>query len=189
MAYFHSDAPLMFRNTRVSTLHELKQSIVPRGLARTDMCVSRSRCIGGLCKTGFMEFLAEVRHVGGSGGFRPYQLPAVPSPINIVPPDYNSDEDSDYDDESSSHSTDEDEQVPNTPATGGPRLVFPAPKPIPALTDVSNFFQQLYIDVRHVEDPSMESVAVEYNTDGGVEFTVGHRIPTVNVNVKVSHVK
>ncbi|MED6171351.1 hypothetical protein PIB30_039976 [Stylosanthes scabra] len=99
-----------------------------------------------------MEFLAEVRPVGGSGGFRPYKLPAVPSPINIVSPYYNSDEDSDYDNESSSHSTDEDEHVPNTPAAGD-------------------------IDVRHVEDPSMESVVVEYNTDGGVEFTVGHRMP------------
>ncbi|MED6221390.1 hypothetical protein PIB30_054192 [Stylosanthes scabra] len=27
-AYFHSDAPLMFRNTRVSTLHELKRVIL-----------------------------------------------------------------------------------------------------------------------------------------------------------------
>ncbi|MED6106832.1 hypothetical protein PIB30_008219 [Stylosanthes scabra] len=123
-----------------------------------------------------MEFLAEVRHVGGSSGFRPYKLPAAPAPVNIVPLDYNSDEDSDYDDESSGHSTDEDEMVPNTPAAGGPRLMFPAPKPIPALTDVPSFFKQLDIDVRHVEDPSMESVAVEYNTDGGVEFTVGHRM-------------
>ncbi|MED6172014.1 hypothetical protein PIB30_046170 [Stylosanthes scabra] len=105
-----------------------------------------------------MEFLAEVRHVGGSSGFCPYQLPAIPVPINIVPPDYNSGDDSDYDDESSGHSTDEDEMVPNTPV-GGPRLVLPAPKPIPALSDVPSFFQQLDIDVRHIEDPSMESVA------------------------------
>ncbi|MED6159940.1 hypothetical protein PIB30_046900 [Stylosanthes scabra] len=69
----------------------------------------------------FMEFLAEVHHVGGSGGFRPYQLPVIPSPINIVPPYYNSDEDSDYDDESSNHSMDEDDHVPNTPAAGGPQ--------------------------------------------------------------------
>ncbi|MED6142903.1 hypothetical protein PIB30_001670 [Stylosanthes scabra] len=125
----------------------------------------------------FMEFLADVRNVGGSSGFRPYQLPAAPAPINIIPPDYNSEEDSDYDDESSGHSTDEDELVPNTPTAGGSRLVLSAPKPIPALTDVPSLFQQLEIDVRHVEDPSMESVAVEYNMDGGVEFTVGHRMP------------
>ncbi|MED6157606.1 hypothetical protein PIB30_024775 [Stylosanthes scabra] len=125
----------------------------------------------------FMEFFAEVRHVGGSSGFRPYQFQADPAPANIVPPDYNSDEDSDYDDESSGHNKDEDELVPNTPAAGGPRLVLPAPKPIPALTDVPSFFQQLDINVRHIEDPTMESVVVEYNTDGGVEFIVGHRMP------------
>ncbi|MED6180900.1 hypothetical protein PIB30_014459 [Stylosanthes scabra] len=59
----------------------------------------------------FMEFLA--------GGFRPYHVQAEPAPINVVPPDYNSDKDSDYEDESSCHSTDEDELVPNTPTVGG----------------------------------------------------------------------
>ncbi|MED6215694.1 hypothetical protein PIB30_000700 [Stylosanthes scabra] len=118
MAFFQSNAPLMFRNTRVNTLYELKQEDYARQVD---------------------EFLVEVRHVGGSSGFRPYQLPAVPTPINIVPPNYNPDDDSDYDDESSGHSTDDDEMVLNTPA-GGPRLVLPAPKPIPALTDVPSFF-------------------------------------------------
>ncbi|MED6183363.1 hypothetical protein PIB30_037194 [Stylosanthes scabra] len=186
-AYFHSDAPLMFRNTRVSTLHELKRIILshlgadgPRDIRRLSyrfQAVTPNDRLKRIMQDRFMEFLAEVCHVGGSGGFRPYQLPVVTAPINIVSPDYNSDKDSDYDDESSSHSTDEDEQVPNTPAAGGPRLVLPAPKPIPALTDVPSFFPQLDIDMRHVEDPSMESVTVEYNTDGGVEFTEGHRMP------------
>ncbi|MED6187481.1 hypothetical protein PIB30_076856 [Stylosanthes scabra] len=72
---------------------------------------------------------------------------------------------------------DEDELVPNTPTLGGQRLVLPAPKPIPALADVPSFFQQLDIDVRHVEDPTMEFVVIEYNTDGGVEFIVGHKMP------------
>ncbi|MED6144217.1 hypothetical protein PIB30_013594 [Stylosanthes scabra] len=142
----------MFRNTRVSTLHELKRVILshlgadgPRDIRRLayrfqsvtpddrleyrPSWLSEDRHVWitfevhrRIMQDRFMEFLAEVRHVGGSSGFRPYQLPTVPSPINIVPPDYNSYEDSDYDDESSSHSTDEDEQVPNTPAAGGPRL-------------------------------------------------------------------
>ncbi|MED6180153.1 hypothetical protein PIB30_007664 [Stylosanthes scabra] len=206
-ASFQSDAPLMFRNTRVNTLYELKQVILshlasdgPREIRRLayrfqavtpdDRHEYRPSWLSEdkhvwitfevhrrIMQDRLMEFLAEVRHVGRSSGFRPYQLPAVPAPINIVPPIYNSDEDSDYDDESSGHSTDEDEMVPNTPAAGGPRHVLPAPKPIPALTNVPSFFQQLDIDVRHVEDPSIESVVVEYNTDGGVEFTVGHRIP------------
>ncbi|MED6208653.1 hypothetical protein PIB30_047246 [Stylosanthes scabra] len=197
---FQSDAPLMFRNTRVNTLYELKQIIRshlasdgPREIRRLayrfqavtpddrleyrPLWLSEDKHVWitfeahrRIMQDRLMEFLAEVRHVGGSSGFCPYQLPAVPAPINIVPPDYNSGDDSDYDDESSGHSTNEDEMVPNTPA-GGPRLMLPAPKPIPALSD------QLDIDVRHVEDPSMEFVAVEYNMDGGVEFTVGHRMP------------
>ncbi|MED6169316.1 hypothetical protein PIB30_020296 [Stylosanthes scabra] len=73
----------------------------------------------------FIKFLAEVRHIGGSSGFRPYQVQADPVPINIVPPDYNSDEDSDYDDESSGHNTDEDELVLYTPDDGAP-YEFPA---------------------------------------------------------------
>ncbi|MED6218127.1 hypothetical protein PIB30_024007 [Stylosanthes scabra] len=206
-AYFYSDASLMFQNNRVSTLYELKQVILShlgadgsreiRRLSyrfqavtpddRLEYCpswLSEDRHVWitfevhrRIMQDRFMEFLAEVRHVGRSSGFCAYQLPADPVPINVVPPDYNSDEDSDYDDESSGHSTDEDELVPNTPAAGGPRLVLPAPKPIPALTDVLSFSQQLDIDVRHVEDPTMESIAVEYNTDGGVEFIVGHRMP------------
>ncbi|MED6124767.1 hypothetical protein PIB30_062047 [Stylosanthes scabra] len=183
-ASFQSDAPIMFRNTCVNTLYELKQAVTPHDrLEYRPSWLSEDRHVWitfevhrRIMQDRLMEFLAEVRHVGGSSGFCPYQLPAVPAPINIVPPDYNSDDDFDYDDESSGHSTDEDEMVLNTPV-GGPRLVLPAPKPIPALIDVPSFFQQLDIDVRHVEDPSMESVAVECNTDGDVEFTVGHRMP------------
>ncbi|MED6193485.1 hypothetical protein PIB30_019958 [Stylosanthes scabra] len=183
-ASFQSDAPLIFRNTRVNTLYELKQAVTPDDrLEYRPSWLSEDRHVWitfevhrRIMQDRLMEFLAEVRHVGGSSGFCPYQLPAVPAPINIVPPDYNSGDDSDYDDESSGHSTDEDEMVLNTPA-GGPRLVIPAPKPIPALSDIPSFFQQLDIDVRHVKDPSMESVAVEYNKDGGVELTVGHRMP------------
>ncbi|MED6225360.1 hypothetical protein PIB30_092931, partial [Stylosanthes scabra] len=54
----------------------------------------------------FMEFCVEVRHVRGSSGFRPFVPQTVPSPINVAPPDdvamadYNSADDSDYDDES-----------------------------------------------------------------------------------------
>ncbi|MED6148430.1 hypothetical protein PIB30_053104 [Stylosanthes scabra] len=130
-----------------------------------------------IMKDKFMEFFAEMHHVGGSGEFRLYQVPAEPVPINIFPLDYNSDTDSDYEDQSSGNSTEEDELVPNTPTLDGQRLVLPAPKPIPDLADVSSIFQQMDIDVRHVEDPTMESIAVEYNTDRGVKFIVGHRMP------------
>ncbi|MED6196302.1 hypothetical protein PIB30_046187 [Stylosanthes scabra] len=95
----------------------------------------------------FMEFCAEVRHVGGSSGFRLLVPPTVPSPINVAPPedvameDYNSADDSDYDGESSCHSMEEDEDVPNTPSVRGPRLVLPAPLPIPNLSEARRFFR------------------------------------------------
>ncbi|MED6121184.1 hypothetical protein PIB30_027793 [Stylosanthes scabra] len=197
----------MFWNTRISTLWELKQLILshlgadgPREIRRltyrfqavtpndrlecSPSWISEDRHVWitfevhrRIMQDRFMEFLTEVRHVGGSSGFRLYQVPAEHAPINIVPPDYNSDTDSDYEDQSSGNSTEEDELVPNTPTLGGQRLVLPAPKPIPDLADVPSFLQQLGIDVQHVEDPTMESVAVEYNTDRGVEFIVGHRMP------------
>ncbi|MED6172248.1 hypothetical protein PIB30_048295 [Stylosanthes scabra] len=123
-----------------------------------------------------MEFYVEVRQVGGSSGFCPF-VPAVgPAPINIVELNYNSGEDSDYEEESPYHSTEEDEAVPNTPTLGGTRLVLPALLLIPGLTEVPSIFQQLDPDTRHVEDTTMESVAIEYNTDGGLEFIVGHRM-------------
>ncbi|MED6205281.1 hypothetical protein PIB30_016264 [Stylosanthes scabra] len=138
-ASFQSDAPLMFRNTRVSTLWELKQLILshlradgPREIRRLayrfqavtpddrleyrPSWLSEDRHVWitsevhkRIMQDRFMEFLAELRHVGGSGGFHPYQVSTEPVPINIVPPDYNSDTDSDYEDESSGNSTEEDD--------------------------------------------------------------------------------
>ncbi|MED6208579.1 hypothetical protein PIB30_046583 [Stylosanthes scabra] len=97
-------------------------------------------------------------------------------PINVVEPDYNSREDSNYEAESPCDSTEEDEEVPNTPTIGGPRLVLLAPIPIHDIAELPSFFQQLDLDTRHVEDPMMEHVVVEYNTDDGVEFMLGHRM-------------
>ncbi|MED6137352.1 hypothetical protein PIB30_064273 [Stylosanthes scabra] len=182
--------PLMFRNTRISTLWELKQLTLShlgvdggreikrltyrlQAVTPDDRLEYRPSWISEdkhvwipfevhrrIMQDRFMEVLAEVRHVGGSSGFHPSQVQAEPALINVVSPDYNSDKDSDYEDDLSCHSTDEDELVPNTPTVG----------------DVPSFFQQLDVDIRHVEDPTMESVAVEYNMDGGVEFIVGHRM-------------
>ncbi|MED6112471.1 hypothetical protein PIB30_062043 [Stylosanthes scabra] len=134
-ASFQSDAPLMFSNTRVSTLWELKQLVLshlgadgPREIRRLayrfqavtpddwleyrPSWLSEDRHVWikfevhrRIMQDRFMEFLAEVCHVGGSGGFRPYQVPAEPVLINIIPPDYNSDTDSDDEDQSSGNST------------------------------------------------------------------------------------
>ncbi|MED6199669.1 hypothetical protein PIB30_078078 [Stylosanthes scabra] len=85
-----------------------------------------------------MEFFAEVRHVESSSSFRPPGPSTDPAPSHVLAledvamRDYNSGEDSDYAEESSCHSIEEDEEVPNTPA-GCHRLVLPAPLPIPDL--------------------------------------------------------
>ncbi|MED6141457.1 hypothetical protein PIB30_103648 [Stylosanthes scabra] len=210
-ASFESSASVMFRHNRVRMLVELKQLILshlrPAGgieianLAYYFQAITADNRLEYLpswisedshvwmtfevhkrvMDVKFMEFYAEVRHVGSSSGFRP------PSPSTDLAPshvlaledatmrDYNSGEDSDYEEDSSCHSTEEDEEVPNTPA-GCPRLVLPPPLPIPDLAHVPCYFQQLNIDTRNVEDPSMEDVDVEYNTDGGVEFMVGRRL-------------
>ncbi|MED6153383.1 hypothetical protein PIB30_101443 [Stylosanthes scabra] len=129
-----------------------------------------------------MEFYAEVHHTECSSSFRPFVPPTATGPSMLLAledaamRDYNSEDDSDYEDESSYASTEEDEEVPNTPMVGGPRLILHAPLPIPDLANVPSYFKQLDIDERHVEGPTMESVDVEYNTDGGAEFMVGLRM-------------
>ncbi|MED6174341.1 hypothetical protein PIB30_068162 [Stylosanthes scabra] len=73
-----------------------------------------------------MEFYAEVRHTGCSSSFRPFVLPTATAPSmllaleDVAMRDYNSGNDSDYEDESSYASTEENEELPNTPMVGRP---------------------------------------------------------------------
>ncbi|MED6190819.1 hypothetical protein PIB30_109735, partial [Stylosanthes scabra] len=68
-----------------------------------------------------MEFYAEVRHAGCSSSFYPLVLSTANAPSHVltmddvVMRDYNFGDDSDYEEESSYHSTKEEEEVPNTP--------------------------------------------------------------------------
>ncbi|MED6175877.1 hypothetical protein PIB30_082402 [Stylosanthes scabra] len=162
----------MFAHTRVDTLVELRQLIL------SHLGPAGSREISHLAYR-FQAITADNRL--DSSRFHPPGPSTGPAPSHVLAledvamRDYNSGEDSDYEEESSCHSTEEDEEVPNTPA-GCPRLVLPAPLLIPDLAQVPYFFQQLNIDARHVEDPTMEVFDVEYHTDGGVEFMVGHRM-------------
>ncbi|MED6199610.1 hypothetical protein PIB30_077493 [Stylosanthes scabra] len=170
-ASFESNAPLIFRHSRVSTLWELNNLFYPTLVLKAIGRLVHKR----LMQDRFMEFCAEVHHLRGSSGFRPFLPQTIPSD-DVAMTDYNSADDLDYDDESSCHSTEEDEDVSNIPSLGGPRLLLPASLPIANISEVRSFFQELDLDTRHVEDPSMECVADEYNTDGGVEFRVGHRM-------------
>ncbi|MED6136521.1 hypothetical protein PIB30_056703, partial [Stylosanthes scabra] len=88
----------------------------------------------------------------------------------------NSADGSDYEEESSCHSTKEDENVLNTPSVGGPRLILLAPLPIPNLGEVGSFFQQLDLDTRHAEDHRWSVLLLSTTRMGGVEFRVGHRM-------------
>ncbi|MED6140671.1 hypothetical protein PIB30_095527 [Stylosanthes scabra] len=73
-----------------------------------------------------MEFYAEVRHTGYSSSFRPFVLPTATTPSmllaleDVAMWDYNFGDDSDYEDEPSCASTEEDGEVPNTLTVGGP---------------------------------------------------------------------
>ncbi|MED6172369.1 hypothetical protein PIB30_049449 [Stylosanthes scabra] len=165
-ASFESSAPVMFRHNRIRTLVELKQLILshlgPAGGLEIANLAYRFQAITAdnrleyrpswisedshvwmtfevhkrVMDDKFMEFYAEVRHVGSSSGFRPPGPSTDPAPSHVLAledatmRDYNSGENSDYEEDSSCHSTEEDEEVSNTPA-GCPRLVLPPPLPIP----------------------------------------------------------
>ncbi|MED6149615.1 hypothetical protein PIB30_064152 [Stylosanthes scabra] len=93
-----------------------------------------------------MEFYAEVRHAGSSSRLSHPGPSTDPAPSHVVALEDvamrgdNSGEDSDYEEESSSDSTEEDEEVLDTPV-GWTRLVLPPPLPIPDLAQVPSFFQ------------------------------------------------
>ncbi|MED6187264.1 hypothetical protein PIB30_074784 [Stylosanthes scabra] len=94
-----------------------------------------------------MKFYAKVRHTGCSSSFRPFVPTTATAPSmllaleDVALRDYNSGDDSDYEDESSYATMEEDEEVLNTLTVGGSRLILPAPLPILDLVDVSSYFQ------------------------------------------------
>ncbi|MED6188355.1 hypothetical protein PIB30_085155 [Stylosanthes scabra] len=57
-----------------------------------------------------------------------------------------------------------------------PRHVLPAPPPIPRVEDVPCYFQQLDLDEGACSDPLNAGIGNDYNTDGGAEIRVGHRM-------------
>ncbi|MED6194445.1 hypothetical protein PIB30_028604 [Stylosanthes scabra] len=88
-----------------------------------------------------MVFYAEVRHAGSSSRLSHPGPSTDPAPSHVVALEDvamrgdNSGEDSDYEEDSSSDSTEEDEEVLDTPV-GWTRLVLPPPLPIPDLAQV-----------------------------------------------------
>ncbi|MED6118550.1 hypothetical protein PIB30_003766 [Stylosanthes scabra] len=157
-ASIESSAPVMFAHTRVNTLWELKHLIMshlgPEGgrksaITADDRLEYRPSWISEdshvwmtfevhkrVLQDKIMEFYAEVHHAGSSRRFRQPGPSTTPAPSHVLAledvamRDYNSGADSDYEEESLCESTEEDEEVPNTPVVGCPRLVLPA-TPVP----------------------------------------------------------
>ncbi|MED6133486.1 hypothetical protein PIB30_028667 [Stylosanthes scabra] len=61
-------------------------------------------------------------------------------------------------------------------ATGRPCYILPAPPPISRLVDVPYFFRQLHLDEGAIVDTLKAGMADDYNTNGGVELRVSHRM-------------
>ncbi|MED6224994.1 hypothetical protein PIB30_089484, partial [Stylosanthes scabra] len=64
----------------------------------------------------------------------------------------------------------------DTPATRCPHYILLALPPFPRLEDVPCFFQQLDLDEGACVDPLKAGMGNDYNTDGGAELRVGHRM-------------
>ncbi|MED6148053.1 hypothetical protein PIB30_049575 [Stylosanthes scabra] len=96
----------------------------------------------------------------------------------------NSESDSESDSEysastgsSSSDGVEGDDFVPETTTGAGcSRYVLLAPPQIPRLDDVPCFFQQLDLNEGPCDDPLKEEMCNDYNTDGGAELRVSHRM-------------
>ncbi|MED6215817.1 hypothetical protein PIB30_001434 [Stylosanthes scabra] len=129
-----------------------------------------------------MDFLVEV-------GVSTYGPPVAATPIRTVEPSLppeteiavdNSESDSEYSESTGSSSSDGAEgadYIPETTAgAGSSRYILPAPPPIPRLDDLPSFFQQLNLNKGPCEDPLTEGMCNDYNTDGGAELRVGHRM-------------
>ncbi|QHN83255.1 uncharacterized protein DS421_20g703140 [Arachis hypogaea] len=76
---------------------------------------------------------------------------------------------------SSTDTVSEDEFVPETPDGSIGRFLLPLPLAIPRLSDVPSHYQMLNLDAMHSDNLLNAGDGEDYNTDGMVEFRIGHR--------------
>ncbi|XP_057730469.1 uncharacterized protein LOC130945785 [Arachis stenosperma] len=132
-----------------------------------------------------MELYAAIRNVVVSGGLSlstPKVMPLKAVPIHYAQPYGSADEDNSKGDStyvagsrSSSDTASEDEFVPETPSGGVGRFLLPPPLAIPRLSDGPSHYQTLNLDAMQADNLLNPGNGEDYNTNGGVEFQVGHR--------------
>ncbi|RYQ97802.1 hypothetical protein Ahy_B08g093879 [Arachis hypogaea] len=132
-----------------------------------------------------MELYAAIRNVVVSGGLSlstPEVVPLKAVPIHYAQPYGSADEDNSKGDStyvagsrSSSDIASEDEFVPETPSDGVGRFLLSPSLAIPRLSDGPSHYQTLNLDAMQADNLLNPGNGEDYNTDGGVEFQVGHR--------------
>ncbi|MED6135692.1 hypothetical protein PIB30_049030 [Stylosanthes scabra] len=184
--WFQFDSPVVFQHADISTMSELVEVFLYNlGGGFTEIRKVRDRflqrqpngrfvhllvwlfndehvrvtfgCHRRLMPQHVMDFLVEV---GGS----PSGPPVAATPVHITEPSVPKIE------------MMMDNSESDTRATRCPRYILPAPPPIPRLEDVPYFFQQLDLDEGACVDPLKARMYNDYNTDGGAELQVGHRM-------------
>ncbi|MED6120173.1 hypothetical protein PIB30_018572 [Stylosanthes scabra] len=136
------------------------------------------------------EALEKVRRTSAviSRGWKAIWAPVAATPVRIAEPSMPETEpatdnlESDFEDSElsgsfSADSLDGGECIPATAGPGCSRYVLPTLPPIPRLEDVPCFFQQLDLDEEGAcDDPLKSGMCNDYNTDGGAELRVDHRM-------------
>ncbi|MED6207430.1 hypothetical protein PIB30_035726 [Stylosanthes scabra] len=176
--WFQYASLVVFQHSDMSTMSEFVHLLV--WLFNDEHVRVTFGCHRRLIPQYVMDFLVQL-------GDRPHGPPVAATPMRIAEPTMpeadtvmdKSDSESDYSASSGSSSSDSDEGddcIPKTQGSGCPRYILPAPPPIPRLEDVSCFFQQLDLDDGECDDPLRVGMCNYYNTYGGAELRVGHRM-------------
>ncbi|RYR29626.1 hypothetical protein Ahy_B01g054064 [Arachis hypogaea] len=132
-----------------------------------------------------MELYAVICDVvigSGPSPSTPEVVPLKAALIHYAQPHGSADEDNSKGDStyvagprSSSDTASEDKFVPETPSGGIGRFLLPPPLAIPRLSDGPSHYQTLNLDAMQADNLLNPGNEEDYNTDGVVEFQVGHR--------------
>ncbi|MED6153129.1 hypothetical protein PIB30_098621, partial [Stylosanthes scabra] len=147
--WFQSDSSVVFQHTDISTMAELQAVF--------------------------------LYHLGdGFTKIRKVRIAEPPAPETKAAMGHSESEEDDFEYATSTASSFEAQEGgasgAETRSASCPRHVLPAPPPIPRVKDVPCYFQQLDLDEGASSDPLNAGMGNDYNTDGGAEIRVGHRM-------------